>query len=78
MKRVIPTLKKGDIIPVEIIELISPTEMICSFKGDLLRVRNSTYQRVTEGQLLQLEVLATNPLTLGLPIGPKTTLSRHA
>lgn len=57
------TLKKGQILLAEVEEVLSSTETICAFHGDLLRISNHSGMAFKKGQPIKLQVVSLNPLT---------------
>ncbi len=76
MKSVIPQLRRGDDIQAEVVECLTSQILICSFAGDLLRVKNSSGVRVDPGHKIYLTVVSTKPLEFAL-VKRSAGLSRH-
>ena len=71
MKFVLNSLKKGDQIVAEIVELVDEQEFIASFQGDLIRVANKSNRTFAPGQKVTLQVIAISPLAFQLMALPK-------
>jgi len=59
-------LKVGDRIIAEVEEEISATEFIVGYRGQLLRVKNTTGVPFLKGDLLRLTVVQQEPMELQL------------
>ena len=70
MKFVVQDLHFGDVIEVHVSELLSESEVIMSFQGDLLRVQNQSRLRLEVGQKLSCRVSAVNPLRFEIMQAP--------
>lgn len=55
-------LQKGQILHAQVEEVVSATETICSFHGDLLRITNRSGEAFKKGQPIKLQVLSLHPL----------------
>lgn len=55
-------LEKGQILSARIEEVISSTEAICDFQGDLLRVANHTGADLRKGEAIRLQIKNVEPL----------------
>ncbi|MCB0391163.1 MAG: hypothetical protein KDD58_07725 [Bdellovibrionales bacterium] len=64
-------MKKGDIVQAKIIEHIANQVFIVNFNGSLLRVTNTSGETFRPNQLVELVVLAVDPLAFQL-IGKKS------
>jgi hypothetical protein len=62
MKRHVAKFLPGDIVSGYIVEILAHDELIVSFQGDLIRVRNEAECEITHGQLVNLRVTGVNPL----------------
>lgn len=55
-------LEKGQIHIARIEEVLSPSEAICNFRGDLLRIANHTDIVMRPGDEIRLQVKTLEPL----------------
>lgn len=55
-------LKRGQRIRAQVEEVISSEIVIVSFQGKLVRVANSTSNRINRGDVLDLQVVGIQPL----------------
>lgn len=55
-------MEKGQIHSATIEEIISVTEAICNFRGDLLRISNHTNIEMRIGDVIRLQVKNLEPL----------------
>ena len=55
-------LEKGQILSARIEEVLSTTEAICDFHGDLLRVTNQTGADLKAGDQIRLRITSVEPL----------------
>ncbi len=62
MKFTVERLQFGEIIEAQVTEILSESEVIMSFKGDLLQVQNHSHKVFALGQKLYCRVTALNPL----------------
>lgn len=63
--------RRGERIRAEIVERASDGDLICAIEGRLFRVKNRTGRLYRDREVLELVVIATDPLELQLP-GAKT------
>lgn len=61
-KEFLKKLEKGQILSARIEEVLSSTEAICDFHGDLLRVSNQTGADLKQGEQIRLRITSTEPL----------------
>ncbi len=66
MKFVVQDLRVGEITTAKITEILSETEVIMSFAGDLLRVQNLSRRQLQVGELVQCKVTNLQPLRFEL------------
>lgn len=66
MKFVVRNLKVGQRVSARVEDLLPEGEILASFQGDLLRIRNVTGRRFTIGQNVSLQVMAVQPLKFQL------------
>ena len=71
-------LREGDLIVAEVEEELSGSEsnLIVSYRGQLLRVQNSSGKRLRRGDRLELLVVGKNPFELRLLSDIPKRLSR--
>jgi hypothetical protein len=62
MRSPLHKLRIGDQIWVEVIERTPDSFYIVSYRGDLVRVRNESFQALIEDQKLLVRVAAVSPL----------------
>ena len=68
MKFYIPEVKIGQIVEGLVEDIISHEYLIINFKGDLIRVKNSTQRTFHKGDNIRLEVTGLNPLEFQVPV----------
>ena len=56
------SFKLGQVVKAKLVERVSAQVWIVDFAGQLLRVTNNTHARLSEGQLISLEVTGIRPL----------------
>ncbi|MNJ92669.1 hypothetical protein D3C87_103430 [compost metagenome] len=61
-RRFLKSLEKGQVVQAVVDEVLSVTESICAFQGDLLRIHNRTGMVLQKGQAIRLQVRSTSPL----------------
>ena len=66
MKFVVHDLRVGEITTAKITEILSETEVIMSFAGDLLRVQNLSRRKLRVGEFVQCKVTQLQPLRFEL------------
>jgi hypothetical protein len=66
MKFVVQDLRVGEITTAKITEILSETEVIMSFAGDLLRVQNLSRRHLRVGDIVQCRVTQVQPLRFEL------------
>lgn len=71
------SLKIGDRVLAEIIEVQSPMHFVVSINGALLRVQNQSSQKLSQGHLITVEVTAIQPLRLRVPYFGHDKLDRR-
>lgn len=59
--------QQGERVRAEVIEVLSPLEIICAIRGKLLRVRNESGMLFKPGDAVALDVLRADPLELRMP-----------
>jgi hypothetical protein len=69
MKFVLRDLKFGDRLRGKVAEILSGDEVLISFAGDLIRVRNETSRPLVYGQAVTVVVTAVAPLRFQLISG---------
>ena len=69
MKRVIPNLRVGQNIVVQIQECVSEKVIIVSVYGDLIRVNNDSGYKLLPGQCVNLKVFTLKPLKFKFATG---------
>jgi hypothetical protein len=55
-------LKRGQRIKASVEEVMANNDIIVSFQGNLIRVGNATQRLVRAGEVLDLQVVGTDPL----------------
>lgn len=60
------SLRKGQCISVEVIEVQPDRQILVNFKGELFRVKNTSGRRFQIGEKVMLAVTQTNPLEFSL------------
>lgn len=55
-------LQKGQILQAQVEEVLSSTETICAFNGNLVRIRNQSGMIFKKGQPIKLQVMSVNPV----------------
>ena len=58
--------KLGDLVVCEVIEILNVSEIIVSFKGELMRVQNLSYRSLRVGEFIHLIVQGIEPLQFKL------------
>jgi hypothetical protein len=76
MKFVVQDLIVGEITTAKITEILSETEVIMSFAGDLLRVQNLSRRQLQIGELVQCKVTQLHPLRFELARSPSSRPGR--
>ena len=66
MRYTFDQLKLGDVVEAEVVDVVSPNELIVSFHGDLMRVSNKSRQILRIHQQVQLRVVSVQPLSFQL------------
>lgn len=66
MKFTVHKLKIGDQVWAQIVENVSSSEIIVSFHGDLIRVRNESQCVLSLNEKVLLRVIALSPLSFQL------------
>lgn len=66
MKFVLGRLKVGEVVGAEVVEVVSPGQLIVSFAGDLIRVANQSFIDLKPGQRVTLRVQTLRPLSFQL------------
>lgn len=61
-KEFFKNLEKGQICFATVEEILSPTEAICNFGGDLLRIANHTGLEMNTGSEVRLQIKNLEPL----------------
>ena len=61
-KQFFKKLEKGQIHYATVEEVLSPTEAICNFYGDLLRIANHTGLEMHHGSQVRLQIKNLEPL----------------
>lgn len=56
------SLEKGRILPAVVEEVMSATEVLCNFQGELLLIYNHTGGTFKKGDPVRLQVQSVNPL----------------
>ncbi len=56
------TLEKNQILSAVIEEILSSSEVICNFHGELVRISNKTTLDIKIGELVRLQVKTIEPL----------------
>lgn len=62
-----PRFQQGERIRAEVIEVLSPLELVCAIRGKLMRVRNESGTLFRPGDAIALDVLRADPLELRMP-----------
>lgn len=66
MKFTVHKLRIGDLVRVQVVELVGGDELIVSFHGDLVRVQNKSLQSLRSGDKILVRVTQVSPLFLQL------------
>ena len=66
MKATLLRVKRGDRLRARILELQAGGDILISFDGDILRVRNETNRALRVGQVVTVFVIETSPLRFQL------------
>lgn len=61
-RRFLSSLEKGQILRATVDDVLSPTQLICAFEGELLRINNHTGKALRKGDTIRLQVKNTQPL----------------
>jgi hypothetical protein len=75
MKKILESLKKGQRIAVSIVEIHESHELLVAYKGELIRVKNTSGRRFEIGENILLVVNQTLPLEFSL-VGEQRLFSR--
>lgn len=60
------SLEKGRILPALVEEVMSATDILCNFQGELLLIHNHTGGAFKKGDPVRLQVQSVNPLRFQL------------
>lgn len=66
MKFTVDRLQVGELVKAEVVESVSSTELIVSFHGDLVRIRNASFRKLSMGDIVELRVIQLHPLKFHL------------